>query len=214
MTEAFVFDLDGVIVDTEPLHLLATQRALALVGRVLTEGEYYQRYVALTDQELFEALLGDENPEVERLVRRKQRCYRELMGEGVKGYPDVVAFIQRAVGTFSLALATGSTREEAEAILTALGLREAFGVVVSCEDYAHGKPHPEPYLIAARNLGLSPERCLAVEDTVDGVRAAKGAGMACLALPHTHPPEALVEADLVLGSLDGIEPGELLRRFR
>jgi HAD superfamily hydrolase (TIGR01509 family) len=214
MTEAFVFDLDGVIVDTEPLHLLATQHALALVGRNLAEEEYYRRYVALTDRELFEALLGDENLEVEHLVWRKQWYYRELMGEGVKGYPDVVAFIQRAVGTFPLALATGSTREEAEAILTALGLRKAFGVVVSCEDYAHGKPHPEPYLIAARDLGLSPKRCLAVEDTVDGVRAAKEAGMACLALPHTYPPEALVEADLVLGSLDEIEPEELLRRFR
>lgn len=213
MAEAVIFDLDGVIVNSEPIHLLATQRSLALIGRSLTEEEYYRRYVAFTDRELFLALLGEGDPDIDRLVREKQRVYRVLAQEGVKAYPETVTFIRKAWGTFPLALTTGSTREEAEGTLRALGLRDAFRVVVSCEDYRRGKPDPEPYLLTARLLQLPPRLCLVIEDTIEGVRAAKAAEMSCLALTTTHPREELSEADLVLDSLGGLDPGELLSRF-
>ena len=213
MAEAIIFDLDGVIVDSEPLHLSATRLALALIGRSLTEEEYYRRFVAFTDRELFLALLGEGNPEIDRLVQEKQRIYRELCGEGVKAYPETVTFIRKARGAFPLALTTGSTREEAEGILRALGIRDAFQIVVSCEDYRRGKPDPEPYLFTARLLRLPPRLCLVIEDTIEGVRAAKAAGMFCLALTSTHPRKELVEADLVLDGLGGLDPRELLSRF-
>lgn len=213
MAEAVIFDLDGVIVNSEPLHLLATRLALALIGRSLTEEEYYRRYVAFTDRELFSAFLGAGDPDIDRLVQEKQRIYRELAKEGVKAYPETVAFIVKAWGAFPLALTTGSTREEAEGALRALGLRDAFQVVVSCEDYRRGKPHPEPYLLTARFLQLPPKLCLVIEDTAEGIRAAKAAGMSCLALTSTHPRERLSEADLILDNLGGLDPCELLSRF-
>lgn len=213
MPQALIFDLDGVIVDSEPLHLLATQRALRLIGRDLSEEEYYRRYVALTDRELFETLLGREDPQVKPLVVEKQRRYRELAASEVKAYPGTVAFIKRAREFLPLALATGATREEAEEALKRLDIREAFRIVVSAEDYERGKPDPAPYLLAAYLLGVPPARCVVIEDSKEGVKAAKAAGMVCLALTHTHAREELTPADLVLDSLDGLDPRELLSRF-
>ncbi len=213
MPQALIFDLDGVIVDSEPLHLLATQRTLQVIGRDLSEEEYYRRYVALTDRELFEALLGRGDPRVEHLVAEKQRLYRELTASGVKPYPATVAFIERAQKVFPLALATGATREEAEEVLRRLGIREAFQVVVTAEDYPRGKPDPAPFLLAAHHLGVPPHRCVVIEDSKEGIKAAKAAGMVCLALTHTHPGSELTHADLVLETLDGHDPKELYLRF-
>ena len=213
MPQALIFDMDGVIVDSEPLHLLATQGALAMIGRNLSEEEYYRRYVALTDRELFEILLGREDPQVEHLVIEKQRLYRELAASGVKPYRATVAFIERAQEVLPLAVATGATREEAEEALKRLGIRDAFRIVVSAEDYERGKPDPAPYLLAAHLLGVPPSRCVVIEDSKEGVKAAKAAGMLCIALTHTHATAELAYADLVLDSLGGLDPRELLSRF-
>ncbi|MBI3988654.1 MAG: HAD family phosphatase [candidate division NC10 bacterium] len=213
MPQALIFDMDGVIVDSEPLHLLATQRALQLIGRDLSEEEYYRRYVALTDRELFEALLGKGDPQVEPLMVEKQRLYQELAASGVRPYPATVAFIKRAQEVLPLAIATGATREEAEEALQRLGIRDAFRIVVSAEDYERGKPDPAPYLLAAHRLGVLPSRCVVIEDSKEGVRAAKAAGMVCLALTHTHAKAELAHADLVLETLDGLDPKALFIRF-
>lgn len=205
MIRGLVFDLDGVLIDSEPLHFRATQEILAAHGVPLTDQDYFGRLVALTDVELFGRLLADRPDLVPRAVAEKQARYRVLAQGGLPAFRDGVGLVERSAGRVPLAVATGATREEAEGALRSLGIRDRFVALVTCEDTARGKPDPAPYRLAAARLGLPPEGCLAVEDTVDGIRAARAAGMRCVAVTHTHPREHLMEADLVLQSLDGLD---------
>ena len=109
-----------------------------------------------------------------------------------------------------VALATGSRREEAELSLRALGIRHRFQAVIAWEDCRRGKPDPDPYLRAAEGLGLPAARCVAVEDAPGGIRAARAAGMRCVAVTHSCPRERLGEADLVVDDLTGLDLASVL----
>jgi beta-phosphoglucomutase-like phosphatase (HAD superfamily) len=211
--KALVFDLDGVIVNSEPLHLEAFRRALAPFGIVLTDEEYYATYVAYTDREAFQRALGGRPEAVAVGVAEKQRIFWELFRDHVHAFPDALALIGRVPRDLPLGLATGAMGNEADHALRALGIRHRFAALVAAEHCGRGKPDPEPFRLAAERLGVSPRACLAIEDTREGIRAARGAGMVCLAVAHTHPPGALAEADVVVGSLDEVELGALAVRF-
>jgi HAD superfamily hydrolase (TIGR01509 family) len=198
-----VFDLDGVLIDSEPLHLRAYQEVLAGYGRSLSRHEYYARFIVYSDWEVLEQLLPDPGA-VETAVAAKQRRYLELMGAGPPAFADGLALLRRTDG-WRVALATGSRREEAEQLLRGLGIRDRFRAIVTADDCVRGKPDPEPYLRAAQGLGLPAGRCVAVEDAPGGVRAAKAAGMRCVGVTHSCPRERLREADLVVDDLAGVD---------
>jgi len=198
-----VFDLDGVLIDSEPLHLRAYQEVLAGYGRSLSRHEYYARFIVYSDWEVLEQLLPDPGA-VETAVAAKQRRYLELMGAGPPAFADGLALLRRTDG-WRVALATGSRHEEAEQLLRGLGIRDRFRAIVTADDCVRGKPDPEPYLRAAQGLGLPAGRCVAVEDAPGGVRAAKAAGMRCVGVTHSCPRERLREADLVVDDLAGVD---------
>jgi len=212
---AVIFDFDGVIVDTEPLHLAAFRDALEPEGIVLTDADYWDRYLGFDDREAITTALSDagRTPTAERvaaLMSAKAGRFLALVQSGVPLFPGVAAFVRAAAERGPVAIGSGALRAEIELILTAVGLRSAFRAIVSAEDVAHGKPHPETYDLARAAIaslvpGLRPEACLVVEDSRAGVQAAKAAGMRCLAVTNSSAPELLSGADLIVDSLEGVE---------
>jgi HAD superfamily hydrolase (TIGR01509 family) len=203
-----IFDFDGVLVDSEPLHLRAFQDVLAAYGRTLTPEEYYAKYIVYSDRELFERLVPP-GEVLEAALAAKLRRYRELMEGGVPVFQDGLTLLSRTDG-WRVGLATGSIRLEVERVLQALRIRDRFAAIVTREDCERGKPDPEPFLRAARGLGLHPRRCVAIEDTPGGIQAAKAAGMICVAVTHSCPRAHLAEADLVVDDLSTVRLAGIL----
>jgi len=180
---AYLFDCDGTIVDSMPLHYIAWKKALGEWNCAFEEELFYAwggRPVA----EIIAALNqmhGLEMP-VNELARRKENLYFELE-EQLRAIPEVIEHIEAKHGHIPLAVVSGSRRKSVIHSLTALGLLEKFDVLVCAEDYAHGKPAPDCFLAAAGRLGVEPKDCLVFEDTEMGIAAATAAGMASVRVP-------------------------------
>ncbi|WP_422753674.1 HAD family hydrolase [Micromonospora sp. WMMD708] len=180
---AYLFDCDGTIVDSMPVHHLAWRAALDEWGCDLPEDLFYAwggRPVADIVVDL-NARHGLAMP-VDVVARRREDAYQSFLPQ-LTAVPGVLAHIERAHRQVPFAVVSGSTRESVTASLTALDLLDRFDVLVCAEDYVRAKPDPECYLMAARLLDVPPERCLVFEDTDLGVAAATAAGMASVRVP-------------------------------
>ncbi|HSF05784.1 MAG TPA: HAD family phosphatase [Methylomirabilota bacterium] len=207
--EAVLFDMDGVLVDSEPLHLEAARRLLATHG-VRYSQEENAEFIGFTDLEIFTILKSRHGlaPAIAELARQFAMELVELLTREavpLPGVPAVLVALRRA--GYRLALASSSTPQVIAATLRALRIDELFSTVVSSVEVGRGKPAPDVFLLAASRLGLPPGRCLVVEDSRNGVLAAKRAGMACVAVPCAATRhQEFVEADLVLNSLEELLP--------
>ena len=211
-----IFDFDGVIADTEQLHLEALQHVLTPRGVSLSVEEYESGYLGSTDHDLLIALAQDRSlawtrAEIESIVQEKGVVFDGLLQRGSVVFPSAIRLIGRLVESgATLAIASGAFRYEIEAILDSVNLRGAFPVIVGSGDYSAGKPAPAPFLEAARRVGLPAESAVVIEDTSWGLTSARAAGCATIAVTHTYPRSALV-ADIVIDSLDEVDDS-LLRR--
>lgn len=211
---AVVFDFDGIIVDTEPLHFAAFRAVLEPEGIHLGEAEYWESYLGYDDHDAIVAALESAGrppapAAVAALMAAKAARFLELVRAGVPVFPGVPGFVEAAAARGPLAIASGALRSEIELILDAVGLRARFEAIVSADDVSRGKPDPETYLRALaalrrRRPGLAAGECLAVEDSAAGVRAAKAAGLRCVAVTNSSPAAALAEADAVVASLEDV----------
>ncbi len=193
---AVIFDCDGVIADTEPLHLRAFNQVLGLRGITLSGGEYAARYLGFDDRGVFAAVLGAHGrtvapEEVAELIAEKARCLRGILEAEVRIYDGVVELVRTLAG-IPLAVASGALRAEVEIVLARAAIREAFATVVAAEDVRAGKPDPEGFLIARaaleRGVGtLAPASCLVVEDSRAGIEAARAPACAASPLPTATP---------------------------
>ena len=211
MIDAVVFDLDGVLIQSEEVWDDVRERFVRERG-----GRY--------DAEIQRAMMGMSSPEWSRylhehagvpdepdainaeVVRRLLSAYHDRLPL----IPGALDAVRRLADRFPLGIASSSNRELIDAVLEAAGLAPLFAATVSSEEVAHGKPEPDVYLEAARRLGVAPERCAAVEDSHGGIRSAKNAGMRVVAIPNpSYPPddEALALADVIIGSLDELTVG-------
>jgi len=178
-----VFDFDGVIADTEPLHLQACQDVLRGHGMTLSRDDYQARYLGFDDAGVFTAVASDRglplaHGELHRMIESKERRFAELIDGGDVVFPDAPACIERLAGKLVLGIASGALRREIETILGAAGLRSHFSAIVGADDVEHAKPAPDGYsraveLLSAR-LGRtgSPSRFIAIEDSRWGIEAA------------------------------------------
>ena len=174
---AYLFDCDGTIADSMPLHYKAWKKALAEYGCTYDEDMFYAwggKPVRKIIADLNE-MHGLEMP-VDVLAENKERLYHAQLPE-LQGIPEVVELIEAQHGRIPFAVVSGSRRQSVIGSLTALGLLNRFDVLVCAEDYKHGKPAPDAFLLGAQKLGVAPEHCLVFEDTELGIQAATAAGM-------------------------------------
>lgn len=179
----YIFDCDGTIADTMPIHYRAWSAALTGQGGHFPEDLFYQWGGMPTPVIVarLNKMYGLEM-EVEETVRQKEAAYLASVHEVTPVVP-VLEFARKLQGKKPLAIASGGHREQVGATLDALGIRGMFAAEVCAEDYERGKPAPDPFLEAARRLGVPPQDCLVFEDSPTGVEAAKAAGMECVFVP-------------------------------
>jgi HAD superfamily hydrolase (TIGR01509 family) len=206
---AIVFDFDGVIADTEGLHLGAFQEVFAGRGWTLSAPAYFDRYLGCDDRGLVAAFARDEqlslaDAEVSALVEAKALAFARRIASGDVLYPHARPSIERLAAHFAIGIASGSLHREIASILRAAGLGDLFTTIIGADDVTAHKPSPEPYLAAAARLGVSPASCVAIEDSPPGLEAARNAGMRTIALTTTSPGHALAGADRVVASLGDV----------
>lgn len=224
MIRAVIFDLDGTLVDTEPLHFTAFNEVLRPEAIEIPRDEYFARLIGLNDHDCFAAILRENRKDsgeehIAGLIARKTAVYQAMVADREVLYPGAEKFARECAQRFPLMIATGTLRAEAEAILRRTGLRELFLDIIAAEDVAHGKPEPDGFIAALGRLGfilrrrdpIRADECLVVEDTRAGIEAAHRAGMKVIALCHSAPAADLTAADVVRDSISALDLDEILR---
>jgi HAD superfamily hydrolase (TIGR01509 family) len=209
VTEAVVFDMDGLLIDSEQVwddvrENLAKERG----GRYDETSQRDMMGMSSTEWSSYmhdRVGLAESPEEINRIVVEQMLQRYEA---GPPWIPGAIDAVRRIAGSYTLGLASSSNRELIDAVLEAGGIADLFAATVSSEEVARGKPAPDVYLEAARRLGADPARCVAIEDSHSGIRSAKAAGMTCIAIPNAHfpPGDAAAEADVLLDRLDELTP--------
>jgi beta-phosphoglucomutase len=212
---AVLFDFDGVLCNSEPLHFFAFQEVLAAEKIELTEAEYYNEMIGFDDKGAFKHLFALKGRELDpktflRVMTRKNEVMMDLIRRRkFNALPGVEEFVRGLWRHCPLAICSGALREEIEAMLEGLALRDCFSVIVSAEDVDVGKPDPRGYVLTVKQLierfpskrSLKPPDCLIVEDAPTVIREVKRIGFPTLAVATSYPVERLAEADYVVQSL-------------
>ena len=211
-----VFDFDGVIADTERLHLQAYQDVLRDRGMTVSAEDYEARYLGFDDVGVFSTVASDlgfalDRGELERLIEVKGRRYTELVAAGDVVFPDAPECIERLAGDLVLGIASGALHQEIEDILNAAGLRRHFSAIVAADDVEHAKPAPDGYARAVEllsaELGRSPSPAgfVAIEDSRWGIEAAVAAGLPCVGVTTTYDAGALTGAAAIVSRLADVD---------
>lgn len=208
---AVVFDFDGVIANSEPLHLLGFQRVLAERAIALSADDYFSRYLGYADEEAFEVVGRDAgrpftSVEIQELMARKAEVMPALLADPRVLFPDAADCVRRLAEHVPLAIASGALRGEIELVLDAHGLASCFHAIVAAGDTRRSKPAPDPYSRAVallRDAGVvSPgATCVAIEDSHWGITSAQQAGLRCVGVATSYPAAELSVADLVVERL-------------
>lgn len=230
---AVIFDFDGVLVDTEPLHERALRETVATVGMCFDHAQYLSRYVGLDDRDTFRAIARDheraiaEN-EIARLVDAKWRIMNAIIDAGeVRPFPGSLELVREAAAAVGagrlkgVGICSGATRREIDMIVTRL-LGQApgapgspFQTLVAADDVKVAKPDPAGYLLTASRLRVDPRECVAIEDTPRGIAAARAAGMHVIGVAHTFDRatlrEAVGECGRAVDSAAAMRLGDVLR---
>jgi beta-phosphoglucomutase len=214
--QAIVFDFDGVITDSEGLHLRAYQDVLGPEGVTLSNDAYYDRYLGYDDVGVFKAIGKDHDipmsaARIESLVQRKGERYETLAAAGEMLFPGAADFIRAAASVVPIAIASGALTHEIEEVLERVGLIGLFPVIVGADQTERSKPHPDPYRTAFAKLrvhsgrDLIAWRSVAIEDSKWGLQSARAADLRCVAVANTYSEAELrPEAELVFPGLHAV----------
>jgi beta-phosphoglucomutase len=209
MIQAVVFDFDGVLADSEPLHFRAYRETLEPLGIALDLPEYMAKYLGFDDEGAFRAIGRTHrftDDQVRALVARKTEIFDGMLGSAEVLYPGAAACVERLAAAFPLGIASGALRHEIEAILRRHGLDQFFRFIVASGDTPASKPAPDPYRRAAELHARPPASCLAIEDSRWGLESARTAGLRCVGITNTYPAHELTGADAVIASLAELTP--------
>lgn len=220
--QAIVFDFDGVIADSEPLHLRAFQHTLAAEGIELTSADYFSRYLGYDDVGLLQALTVDRaipmsDRQMRHLVERKGTHLQQMLHEGHVLFPGAAEFIRAAAAEVPIAIASGALKTEILEIIGAAGIRDLFTTIVASGDTTQSKPSPAPYRLAFEQLregtgrDLDPQRTVAIEDSRWGLESAHGAGLRCVGVTNSYPADQLPGAELIVDGLGALTLAALHR---
>lgn len=205
-THAIVFDFDGVLADSEPLHLATLQEVLSALGVTLTREDYYANFLGYTDEDVFRHLAARHGWDLDAgklaaLIAQKSVLFDDAVASGNVLYPGAAACVERLARAFPLGIASGALRHEIEQVLAGAGLARRFRFIVAAGDTMNSKPAPDPYQRAAELHGVAPSACVAIEDSRWGIQSAKAAGMKCVGITNTYPASELSAADAVVATL-------------
>ena len=214
--KAVIFDFDGVIVDTEPLHYAAFQRILEPEGLHFSWQEYIETYIGFDDRDAFSHAFATRGKTLtahmlRSLIERKADLFGEVINDGVTPYPGVVELIRHLHDrAFPRAICSGALRSDIDPILAMLGISDCFDIIVTADDVAASKPDPESYQLALARLqdrypgSFSADETIAIEDTPAGISSALGAGLMVCAVTNSYPANRLSQATCVTDTLMSI----------
>jgi beta-phosphoglucomutase-like phosphatase (HAD superfamily) len=212
---AIVFDFDGVLADSEPLHLRAYQQVMSRFDVTFSREDYYAHYLGYDDVGVFLQLVERYdipvgNAGIPALIAEKTRVFDASIEAGIESgdilYPGAAECVALLAARYPLGIASGALRHEIEAILQGAKLDQHFRFIVASGETREGKPAPDPYRRAAELHARVPGECLAIEDSRWGIASAKAAGLACVGITTTYSSEHLTEADRIIASLDEFTP--------
>ncbi len=215
---ATLFDFDGVLVDSEPVHLAAFNDVLAPRGIVIEEREYYEKYLSHSDAAVFRAVLSRKGgtlreEEVRALIEAKSPRVLARYEDALRIFPGAPELVARRAQRGPVGIVSGALEREILFALDRMGVRGAVSFVVSAEKTATSKPDPAPYLAGIGELARGGYRgpVVAIEDALGGVRSAKGAGIRCVAVSHAYPAHELraAGADAVVSGIAGLDDAVL-----
>ena len=219
--DAVIFDFDGVIVDTEPIHYQVFQQILEPLGMGYTWQEYTDTYMGFDDRDAFREAFRTAGQAItqdglQELINQKASLFEQAVARGVTPYPGVVELIKElAAHGIPLAICSGALRSDIMPILEQLDIKHFFSHIVTADDVPQSKPHPASYLKAKDLLLTSfPEKLnpssliYAIEDTPAGIQSAKGAGLRVVAVTNSYPADKLVQADAQITSLMQLVGGD------
>ncbi|HYE32558.1 MAG TPA: HAD-IA family hydrolase [Methylomirabilota bacterium] len=204
---AVIFDMDGVIIDSEPRHELAFRQIFDEMGYGHNHGIHFPDYYGRSDRALWVDFIQKHQPNesLEHLMEWKQRRFLDLIEREQPIFPEVPALVAKLAAAYPLALASGSYHPVINVVLGMKNLRPHFRAVVSAQDVVHGKPAPDIFLRAAELLQVDPADCCVIEDSVAGVTAAKAAGMTAIGITNSVKADQLAHADHVCSAYREIE---------
>ncbi len=221
MLAGVIFDFDGVIVDTEPLHYRAFQTLLEPLGLGYGWDSYVADYLGFDDRDAFREAFRSrgvplKEPELAALIQRKGEVFLEIIAAGVKPYPGAVELISGISGRLPLAICSGALRSDILPILEQFALESAFDIIVTADDVSVSKPDPACYRLTLERLaaacprkGIAPESCIVIEDTPGGIAAALGAGIAVVGVTTSYPAERLAGTIRIVASLSELTLDDL-----
>jgi HAD superfamily hydrolase (TIGR01509 family) len=200
--KAVIFDMDGVIVDSEPRHERAFLDVLSQIGVGDGQGMRFSDYIGRADREIWTDFITRHKPKetIEELLAMKRERVIEILRRERPVFEGLPELVKKLAGRYRLAVASGSERQVVEEVVSIANLRRFFEAVVTSADVARGKPAPDIFLRAAALLAVAPVDCWVIEDSKPGVAAGLAAGMRVIAITNTHPAEELKAATHVLSS--------------
>jgi len=214
--EVVIFDFDGVIVDTEPLHYKSFQMLLEPLSLGFSWQDYVNTYMGFDDRDAFMAAFAAGGKKLDSdllrsLIDQKAILFQEVVSDGLSAYPGVIELIHSLHSAgIPLAISSGALRSDIDPILAVLGIERCFDVIVTADDVAKSKPDPESYQLAFNKLcnfhGLSVPKsfAIAIEDTPAGILSARYAGLQVIAVTNSYPPEKLNDASFVTDTLESL----------
>ncbi|MFW6059754.1 MAG: HAD family hydrolase [Phycisphaeraceae bacterium] len=224
MLKAIVFDFDGVLVDSEPLHFEAFLEVLRPLGVTFDYRQYLLEFIGFDDRDAFAHILDgteagaddDRAGRIAELCAHKQTAFERLVKRGIEPIPGAMPLVDAAAQCMPIAIASGATMSDITLILDQLGRRDVFEVIVSADQVERSKPDPTSYALAVERLAaLHPERaltpadCLAIEDTAAGLASARLAGLHTLGVATTGTPNQLADAERTVETLTEVTLADL-----
>jgi beta-phosphoglucomutase len=229
MLSAIVFDFDGVLVDSEPLHYRAFHTVAQQFGIEFSYQEYLERYVGYDDRDGFKAIvsvaglsrLAKDQALIAKLCEEKAVAFEEAVDIKIELIPGIEGFVRHVRTHVPLAIASGATRRDIELVLKKLQWMTWFDPIVTADDVVRSKPDPQTYRLAVDRLAkkysqtmIRPDCCLAIEDTLAGLESARGAGLKTLALDTNRQCQRKGVADRVVQSIEGVTINTLKEWFK
>ncbi len=216
MRTAIIFDLDGTLADSEPIHERALRKAVEAEGMTLTSPQFLELCVGFGDLPALANIARANSRDLtagqlNALSAAKHRIFAEILrAEGVPACPGAVELVRASAKRVPIAICSGSRRQTVLAVLDALGLASLPNAIITLDDVKHGKPHPEPYLRTAELLGCEPAHSVAIEDTPSGMRSALVAGLHVIAVEHSVSASELTGAHRVVATIAELQVDDLL----